>query len=1192
MNFFHKLFFKYLKKFQSKIYPETQNWDTSDLPKLENFINIENIFYIIHSLKIENKKVFIKQIIYTFRYQIFLITFLMLIRVLSGIAPILSIYFFIENLTNMKSIWLMIFSALILPISVCLNGFMISHYFFQSFKFKITLKFIFLNLIFEKIKMKKTKGMDEGKLLNHLSHDCESISLYSFALFEFAHDILVIFCSTIILFSLLEIATLPTLFILILLIPITKIISRKISHNEGNIYSYHDKRIRNISSIFIHMRNLKSLYLEKYISKNIADLRNKEIFFSKKKIKYLTIISLIYAASQSLICGTAFGSYVLLGNILTLPLVFSCLTIFKFIESPIGDASEYIAQFSSSTVSFKRVFEYLSEPEINKKIFQITPSDKIFLNINSICSLKLNLYIENLKFIEGESIAIIGAIGSGKSLFLNIFANNIEIDRGQIHLSAKPLMLEQIPWIIDGTIRENILLSNESEDISEILNLTCLDKDIDGFELKEDTEIGENGIKLSGGQKQRLALARAIAANSNILILDDPFSALDKDTEDSIFKNLLFGKWKDKIRIIATHNLKNIYLFDKIILIKNKKIAAMGSFQELFSYSDEFKAFYEETNFNTDSSSNFKLQQPEAEPIPSIEEETLIVTNEKEKQKINKIIQKYIMYLKLLSNNLSFISIFLIFITIMAAFLPRLQDFWIGLWSSGNIQIFHLKIANNFSQNTNIIIFIFLGFLSAISIMIQCFLFLTFGIFASMKIHNTAFNDTIKASLPFFDNHSSGKLINIFSYDISQIDNNLPDSFRKFILVVFEIIFIFSAVLFVQPWAIFIIIPIYLMQRKVQIIYINSTREFNLKIALPKSKLLSYFRESIKGNQILVNLNKWDWYSKRYINSLIQIIHIEFTGSASQWWQCIMEHLNISILLLFISCGGAFLVFYGYVHPAIIAILTTWILSDALYFMFRIAESFGKVEAGMISMDRIQNLILNDIKSYPKEELISKNIKKINTSDQIHIQFKSVSFQYNLNDKYVFKNLSFDVKKREFIGIKGKTGSGKSTILQLLLRFYVVKQGEITLNGDNINDIPLSKLRESFALVLQNPILFPGTILQNLDPYNSWEQNNIKLLLEELRILHVIENLPNAFETSNWECEKVLSEGQKQIICFARAIINPSPILLLDEATANIDIHSQKTIMNKILELKGKRTIIMIAHRSEMFKFTDRILSF
>lgn len=1191
MSFFHKLFFSYLNPFQSKIYPKPKEWNTSDLPPLENFINIKNVFSITKSLKFHNKKKFIKQILYSFKVQIILVFVLMLLRVISGISPIIAIYFFIDNLTHIKSPLLLILSALLLPISVFLNGFITSHYFFQSLKFKNTLKFILLKLIFEKIKNKQNKILDEGKLLTHVSHDCESISLYSFALFEFTHDLLVIICSIIILFSLLGFATIPALLIIILLIPITKTISKKISHNEGKIYSYHDQRIRNISSIFFQMKNLKSLFLEKYIKNNINEIRNMEIYFSKKKIKYLTFISLIYAASQSLICGTAFGSYVLLDNILTLPLVFSCLTIFKFIESPIGDASEYIAQFSASAVCFHRVFQYLSDSQINKNIYQINSNDNYFLKMNSITVSKLNFSIENLKLIEGECIAVIGAIGSGKSLLLNTIAHNIEIDGGQIQLSSKALLLTQKPWIIDGTIRQNILLSNQNENILELLKLTSLTQDISGFERKEETEIGENGIRLSGGQKQRIALARAAASHSKILLLDDPCSALDKETEDFIYKNLLFGKWKDKSRIIVTHNLKNLHLFDKIILLKDQKIIAIGTFNELSMNSEEFKNFYEISTHNTDFTKNIDLNPIDKNSISLSESFSL---EQVENKKTNKILQKYIEYIKLLSRKnsiFSLIPISLICITLIAAFFPRLQDFWLGLWSSGNIQIFNFKVANSLSQSTNIILFISIGFLSAISTMIQCFAWLIFGIIASTKIHHRAFEDTIKAPLSFFDEQSSGKLINIFSYDISQLDNHLPNSFRKFVLVIFEILFIFSAVIFIQPWAIIIVIPIYFMQQKIQLIYINSTREINSKIAVPRSKMLSYFRESIQGQQILNSLNKWNWYSKKYINSLIQSSHIEFTGIATQWWQCLMEHLNISILLLFISLGGTILVYFGHAHPAIIAILTTWILSDALYFMFRITETFGKVEAGMVSMDRIQKLILQEIKTYPQEDFINHKFKNNIHSNKIHILFKSVSFQYSLKDNFVFKNLSFEIKNGEFIGIKGQTGSGKSTILQLLLRFYKIQHGEIMLNGKNINEIPFHHLKEYFSIVMQNSPLFPGTLQQNLDPYNSWKKEEIKALLEELHIYSTIEKLPNGLDTDNWECENFLSEGQKQLICFARAMISPSPILLLDEATSNIDIHSQKTIMEKILRIKGKKTIIMIAHRTELFQFADRILS-
>lgn len=821
MGIIRDLFFLDLNKIFAKIKNKNQDWDIENLSKFDKIINNLNLSDILYNLDYDDKRKFIFRLIYFLKMNITLTVGLLLLRVVSGISTIFALNYFIESLLKPDHILQLIISAVVLPLIVFINGISTSHYFFSSFKIKAIIKYILINSIFKNIETHQKNNYSEGRLLSHISQDSETISIFPVVVFEFCHDILLIVGGVIALYSFLGIAATVPLIILFLLVPISKIIAKKISANENFIFSKQDQRMMHISSVFSQMKNIKALQLEKYIQNTTNDIRTSEIKYCKKRAKYISYISLIYASSQAIICASAFGAYVFLGYNLSLPLVFTCLSIFKIIESPIGDASGYIAQLAASRISLRRIFSFFSEKK-----------DKNENNFDPI---------ENLKIIPGESIAIIGSIGSGKSHLLKRIFNKIKENNDTIFNSNNIILLEQTPWILNTTIRNNILLDDSNRDISEAFHFTSLKKDILSLPKNELFLCGENGCNLSGGQKQRIALARAFVAEKEVLLLDDPFSALDKDTEKFIFNELIFNKWADKTRIIVSHRLDHLMLFNKIILLSDRNIAAQGNFYDLINHSKEFQSFY-----NTSSHSKKQIKVENINNNPQQEDNNYDLENLNAKNNDAQNIEKerYYSYIKLLSENKSLFgktSFLLLFLTVIAALFPRLQDFWLSFWSSSKIHIFGTDFSNTFSQNNNLTIYIIFGLLSAFSSAIHCFIFSIFGISASEKLHSRSFSNIIKAPMSYFDNHETGKMLNIFSHDTKQLDTVLPDYFRKLILVLVEIILIFLAIIFIEPLALLVIIPIYFIQRKIQFFYIKSTIEINWKIAIPKSKILNFF---------------------------------------------------------------------------------------------------------------------------------------------------------------------------------------------------------------------------------------------------------------------------------------------------------------------------------------------------------------
>ncbi|KAB8030636.1 ATP-binding cassette domain-containing protein [Fluviispira multicolorata] len=1178
MELLKNLFFLYLTPVFKKILNKDSNWTETDVPTLAPVFSDKYLNEFERKLNYKSKMHLAKSFLDRTKKQILLLITLMLLRVLFSLLSFFALYYFINQIMYFKNIHSAILSSLLMTSSIFFNGIITAQYFKKNYRFQYFTKYFFARYIFKKIPKLYREEFNEALIINNSTSDIEEFSTMIFSFFEFIHDLLISLGCLILLFYYLGISAFFAIGILLIFIPLIKWVVSKTTKKDEEIQEEKDNRIQILNSLFSQIRNIKSYLLEKYFHNKIIEIRNRELNKFKVNTKYYAFTYKLISILQSILCISTLACFLALGHELTLPVLFTCLGLFKTLESSIFESFEFIQIYSSGKASLNRLFNLIK----NSKEEELTENNlkKDHENCIKINTKNPNF---NLSFKKGEKVAIIGKIGSGKSLLLEIMSGFKTIKKGKILLQDNPLFIKQTPWIMNASIRENISLGNSNLNLDKFIHAANLEDDIKLLKNGVETLIGENGVNLSGGQKQRIALARAATMNTEIILLDDPLSALDMQTAEKIVNRLFCELWKEKSLIIATHNLNYIHLFDRIILLDKCNILADGNFNDLINFSSNFIDFYQKAH---NSSELNKVIQNDKKKIP----QGFNVNDELEIENLKNSFKTYLFYLRAILQTKKLYGIFYLIIFLIlfigTAFLPKFQDIWLSFWSSKNLSIMNFNFINNFSNMSNILIYSLFGLLSALSIALLTFLWSYRGVYVSELLNIKSLNKLLFSPLKSIDTLTTGRVISCFSHDISILDSKLPKYFQKFLCVIFEMIFFLISLFLIKPIIILLIFPIILLQYKILKLYIHSSRALNRKIAIPRASRINNIRESYQGQNILSALNMQEWFFSKYILNLQEEVRMEILEADIDMWHCFMCFLNNALLILIISLIGIFLIHVGSISAPILSLITTWIMIDILHFVFNFSHSFSNVEQGLVSLERVEEF------SYEKVG-VSENKSKIISSNKegSFIEFKNVYMQYENQERYVLNNFSTSINFGETIGIVGKTGSGKSSILSLLLKFYDYSHGQIFFNGKGIETYSTQEIRQQISIVLQNPQFFPGSIRYNLDPHDKCKDEMIFSLLSELNILEMINSFPEGIHTNVLSEKFLLSVGQRQILSFARALLKPAKVLLLDEATANIDIKSEQIILKKLKDLKGTITIIIIAHRTDILASADRVIS-
>ena len=839
-----------------------------------------------------------------------------------------------------------------------------------------------------------------------------------------------------------------------------------------------------------------------------------------------------------------------------------------------------------------------------KSDVKIKPKQKIRI-IDETQNILLNNIFFSVK--KSEFIAVIGSMGSGKSSLINAILNNY-----QIHLKGpKPIIngeisyCPQTPWIITDTIKNNILFYNKYDEVryNKVISLCQLENDFKKFIDDDDTLINSSSAGLSGGQKARIALARCLYKEADLYLFDDPFSSIDNSVKQAIFENSFCHFLKDKARILVTNDLTNLTNVDKIIYMKKGSIIFTGTFEE-------YKKYFSTDNLTFDFIKKRKKEEDPNDSDSTIEDkkENIVkfyevdYNNENNEEKINPYINKYfhsnkgnnvacktyLFYIKLQGGYFVFITLLILIIasrfieSYRRAFIPSLTKSYKELQEKketdkNNNENFTSTLQNNLPWYIKISL---AGF--AINFLSEFIINLT-SIKSMRSIHEEMIYKLVKAPINLFhDIVPLGQIINHLTRDIEMVQGIVPQV-NFFFKLIFSLLsalglcYIYNkATLFFSP--IIIISSIFLAKS-----YINTGRTLMRLLRISLSPIMTILNESIKGVDIIRSSHMENKTIEKMYKKLDERYGISLYADGSLRWYNLRRSLSSEIFFSFILF---YMVYYSnkYSAKSIAIILQT--TEDFINLLVNATMYISKLEISMIGLERCKTLLKIETEKNTEKNNI-KELEEKNWPNEGKINFINFSASYRPDTPLVLKDINFEIKPGERIGIVGRTGSGKSSLVLSLCRIIEPKMGKILIDGEDIKNINLEYLRDKLSIVPQDSFLIESTVRDNIDPLNIHDEE----------ILEVMDNLGIFKKTGKEKLNikikengKNLSLGEKQLICFARAIIKKNKIIILDEATSSLDNETEKIIQKNMKHYFKDCTVIIIAHHLQMVQECQTIL--
>lgn len=445
------------------------------------------------------------------------------------------------------------------------------------------------------------------------------------------------------------------------------------------------------------------------------------------------------------------------------------------------------------------------------------------------------------------------------------------------------------------------------------------------------------------------------------------------------------------------------------------------------------------------------------------------------------------------------------------------------------------------------------------------------------------FEKLMKFDAGYFDSNTSGNIIMRFNDDVETACNGLVNNLKQFFTRFFSSVSLVG-VLFYNSWQLAIIAVIVLFCALFPLTRVRKKiKKINYETVFTNGEVLTHFNESVGGNRVVTSYNLYDYQNERFNDTLHRVFRlgmkmVQRTGTLSP-----LMHFVVSLGIALVIWVGSYLILSHQITPGnFVSFVAALIL---LYNPIKsIGNNFNNVQISLMAMERVFEIMYSEPKVKDRENAVE--LKGI----QEGIEYKNVCFEY-VEDKPVLQNINLKIKKGETIAFVGNSGGGKSTLVNLLPRFYDVKEGQICIDGKDIRDLTLQSLRGNISIVFQDNFLFSGTIRDNiiLGKEDATEEE-INYAVEASFVSDFVKDLPDGLDTDVGERGNLLSGGQKQRIAIARAFIKNAPIVILDEATSALDNKSEHVVQQAIENLMKDRTVFVIAHRLSTVRHADKIV--
>uniref|UniRef100_A0A673GYT1 ABC-type glutathione-S-conjugate transporter n=1 Tax=Sinocyclocheilus rhinocerous TaxID=307959 RepID=A0A673GYT1_9TELE len=982
----------------------------------------------------------------------------------------------------------------------------------------------------------------------------------------------------------------------ILIFPLNGFIAKMRSKLQVQM-KYMDGRIKLMNEILSGIKILKFYAWENAFRERVLGYREKELNALKKSQILYSISIASFNSSTFLIAFAMFGVYVLIDekHVLDAQKVFVSMALINILKAPLSQLPFAMSTTMQAVVSLKRLGKFLCQDELKLDSVERAPYhpgeyiDGVVIDNGTFSWSKDStpcLRRINVKVQRGSLVAVVGHVGSGKSSLLSAMLGEMEKKSG--HITGSVAYVPQQAWIQNATLKDNILFGRERKDswYQKVLEACALLPDLEILPARDATEIGEKGLNLSGGQKQRASLARAVYRKADVYLLDDPLSAVDAHVGQHIFEKVIGpnGVLKNKTRVLVTHGLSFLPQADLILVMEDGEITEMGSYAELLSrkntFADFVKAFsVSERKESATNRGNASIQTMEAisDTEQEQDQEEVGRLTQADKAHTGRVkLEMYVEYFRTIG--LAFI-IPVIFLYAFQQAASLAYNYWLSLWADD-------PVVNGTQVGTDLKLGVFgaLGFAQGIAIFGTTVAISLGGIIASRHLHLDLLNNVLHSPMSFFESTPSGNLLNRFSKEIDAIDCMIPDGLKMMLGYMFKLLEVCIIVLMATPFAGVIILPLTLLYAFIQSFYVATSCQLRRLESVSRSPIYTHFNETVQGAGVIRAFGE----QSRFIllaNSRVDHNQTSYFPRfvATRWLAVNLEFLGNLLVLAaaILSVMGRATLSPGIVGLAVShSLQVTGILSW-------IVRAWTDVENNIVSVERVKEYA-ETTKEAPwaiEDSPLPSDWPKSGS-----IGFQEYGLQYRRGLDWALKEISLSVNEREKVGIVGRTGAGKSSLALGIFRILEAAKGKIFIDGINIAEIGLHELRSRITIIPQDPVLFSGSLRMNLDPFDGYTDEEVWRALELARLKNFVSGLPDKLNHECSEGGENLSLGQRQLVCLARALLRKTKILVLDEATAAVDLETDNLIQSTIRTQFEDCTVLTIAHRLNTIMDYTRVI--
>ncbi|XP_036376335.1 ATP-binding cassette sub-family C member 9 isoform X2 [Megalops cyprinoides] len=846
----------------------------------------------------------------------------------------------------------------------------------------------------------------------------------------------------------------------------------------------------------------------------------------------------------------------------------------------------------------------------------------------------------NIRIPTGQLTMIVGQVGCGKSSLLLAMLGEMQTLSGKVHWSKLPecemlqegnisaheeLSFEaarsknrysvayatQKSWLLNATVEENITFGSpfNKQRYKAVIDACSLQPDIDLLPFGDQTEIGERGINLSGGQRQRICVARALYQNTNIVFLDDPFSALDIHLSDHLMQEGILKFLQDDKRtvVLVTHKLQYLIHADWIIAMKDGSVLREGTLKDIQNNDVELYEHWktlmnrqdQELEKDTELDSQTALErktlrrafysreaknqiddEDEEEEEEEDEDDTLSLTTSRRSKIPWKVCWRY------LSSGGFLLVVMMISSKLLKHSVMVAIDYWLAAWTSSNTT--GNPDLNEAHRSFYVPVFSILCGAGIALCLITSLTVELMGLSAATSLHHNLLNKIIHAPLRFFDVTPLGQILNRFSADTNIIDQHIPPTLESLTRSTLLCLSAIGVIAFVTPTFLIALVPLIVAFYFIQKYFRVASKDLQDLDDSTQLPLLCHFSETAEG---LTTIRAFR-HEARFKQRMLELTDTNntaylFLSAANRWLEVRTDYLG-AVIVLTAAMASIWGSFHG-PQSGLVGLGLTYALTVTNYLNW-VVRNLADLEVQMAAVKKVNSFLSTESENY--EGCMDVSQVPEDWPQQGEIKIQDLSVRYDPMLKPVLKHVNAYINPGQKVGICGRTGSGKSSLSLAFFNMVDMFEGKIVIDGIDICKLPLQTLRSRLSIILQDPILFSGSIRFNLDPERKCTDEGLWEALEIAQLKNMVKALPGGLDAMVTEGGENFSVGQRQLFCLARAFVRKSSILIMDEATASIDMATENILQKVVMTAFADRTVVTIAHLVSSITEAEQVLVF